>query len=179
IEMTLPLETSRVAVRARIVHRHKAETSDGVVQLLDLEFKSLDRESALAIEEYCARRPAPRQADGPVHSASAVTNAFVRLVTGYPQKLFHPHGKPSPDAGATYSVTAAEQPFAIQGDDIMTARIAPTPQLGSLRGASAPPLLTILGASAKIEGIFEVEESIEVQCEIAGELHVGGTLVIG
>lgn len=40
-------------------------------------------------------------------------------------------------------------------------------------------LLTILGTSARIEGKFQIAESIEVQCEISGELAVGGTLVIG
>lgn len=61
----------------------------------------------------------------------------------------------------------------------MTAQMVATPQVGSARTAGAATLLTILGASAKIEGIFEVEESIEVQCDISGELRVGGTLVIG
>ena len=40
-------------------------------------------------------------------------------------------------------------------------------------------LLTILGSSARIEGKFQIAESIEVQCDISGELAVGGTLVIG
>ena len=40
-------------------------------------------------------------------------------------------------------------------------------------------LLTILGTSARIEGKFQIAESIEVQCDITGELSVGGTLVIG
>lgn len=68
--------------------------------------------------------------------------------------------------------------FPIQGDDLMTAQIVPTPQLGSSHSASAP-LLSIFGGNARIEGTFEVEESIEVQCDVSGELRVGGTLVIG
>jgi len=120
---------------------------------------------------------------GAASSVTAVRQpllAFARLVAGYQQKLLRPHAKASRTSTAAASTPGgAEQSFSIQGDSLMTARIAPTPQVSSLRAASPPTLLTIFGASAKIEGIFEVEESIEVQCEISGELRIGGTLVIG
>ncbi|HEY0995304.1 MAG TPA: polymer-forming cytoskeletal protein, partial [Gemmatimonadaceae bacterium] len=32
---------------------------------------------------------------------------------------------------------------------------------------------------ARLEGRFDIEESIEVQCQVTGELRVGGTIVIG
>ena len=40
-------------------------------------------------------------------------------------------------------------------------------------------LLTIAGNSAKIEGKFDITDSIQIECEIGGELKVGGKLVIG
>jgi len=60
----------------------------------------------------------------------------------------------------------------------MDSRTAPAPQ-DNRNSASNGKLLTILGTSARIEGKFQIAESIEVQCEITGELAVGGTLVIG
>jgi len=176
------------------------------VYMYRLEFKGLDRESVRAIEEHCALRLAQAERERQVTSASTVTgvrqlplgaglrhhvglsashttqrlyHAFVRVVAGYQQRLFHSQGTASKGNTATSTPNGSDQPFLMQGDDIMTARIVPAPQAVSLRGASAPALLMIHGASAKIEGIFEVEESIEVQCDISGELRVGGTLVIG
>jgi cytoskeletal protein CcmA (bactofilin family) len=80
---------------------------------------------------------------------------------------------------ATPALAGPKQTFITQGADLMTARIVPTPQWEVRRASFAPTLLTIKGAAAKIEGTFEVEESIEVQCDISGTLRVGGTLVIG
>lgn len=45
--------------------------------------------------------------------------------------------------------------------------------------SSSGPLLTIVGASAKLEGKFEITDSIQIECEVGGELSVGGKLVIG
>ena len=45
--------------------------------------------------------------------------------------------------------------------------------------ANTGPLLTIVGASAKLEGKFEITNSIQIECEVGGELSVGGKLVIG
>jgi cytoskeletal protein CcmA (bactofilin family) len=58
-------------------------------------------------------------------------------------------------------------------------RAALTPALNGPPTPSAPTLLAVYGGSAKLEGKFDVQESIEIQCEITGELHVGGTLIIG
>ncbi len=43
----------------------------------------------------------------------------------------------------------------------------------------ATTLLTIAGNSAKLEGKFDIADSIQIECEIGGELKVGGKLVIG
>jgi cytoskeletal protein CcmA (bactofilin family) len=45
--------------------------------------------------------------------------------------------------------------------------------------APPPPLMTITGDSARIEGKLEVPSSLEVSCDVAGELVVGGRLTIG
>src|SRR5215470_16370972 len=45
--------------------------------------------------------------------------------------------------------------------------------------SNGEPLLTIVGASAKLEGKFEITDSIQIECEVGGELSVGGKLVIG
>ena len=40
-------------------------------------------------------------------------------------------------------------------------------------------LLSVLGASAKLEGKFDISDSIQIECEVGGEMKVGGKLVIG
>ena len=47
------------------------------------------------------------------------------------------------------------------------------------KGTSPISLLTIVGESARIEGKFEIADSIQIECEIGGELSVGHKLVIG
>jgi cytoskeletal protein CcmA (bactofilin family) len=41
------------------------------------------------------------------------------------------------------------------------------------------PLLTVVGDHARMEGKFEIADSIQVECEVGGELNVGSKLVIG
>ena len=41
------------------------------------------------------------------------------------------------------------------------------------------PLLTVMGNDAKLEGKFDIADSIEIECEVGGELKVGGKLIIG
>ncbi len=45
--------------------------------------------------------------------------------------------------------------------------------------SGAAQLLSVLGASAKIEGKFDISDSIQIECEVGGEMTVGGKLVIG
>ena len=47
------------------------------------------------------------------------------------------------------------------------------------RPATPVTLLTVVGATAKMDGKFEVADSIHIECEVGGELNVGGQLVIG
>ncbi len=41
------------------------------------------------------------------------------------------------------------------------------------------PLLTVMGESARVEGKFNITESIQIECEVAGEINVDGKLIIG
>lgn len=40
-------------------------------------------------------------------------------------------------------------------------------------------LLTVVGSDAKLEGKFDIADSLEIECQVGGELKVGGRLVIG
>lgn len=40
-------------------------------------------------------------------------------------------------------------------------------------------LLTIVGQTARMEGKFDIADSLQIECEVRGELNVGGQLVIG
>ncbi len=46
-------------------------------------------------------------------------------------------------------------------------------------GAAEGPLLTVFGNAARLEGKFTIGDSIQIECEIAGEINVEGKLVIG
>ncbi|HUG42477.1 MAG TPA: polymer-forming cytoskeletal protein, partial [Longimicrobiales bacterium] len=48
-------------------------------------------------------------------------------------------------------------------------------------GAQSTPtkLLTVSGDYARIEGTFEIADSLEVECEVGGEMNVRGRLTIG
>src|SRR5213080_3369547 len=45
--------------------------------------------------------------------------------------------------------------------------------------ASSITLMTVVGDHARLEGKFEIADSIEIECEVGGELNVGVKLVIG
>ena len=45
--------------------------------------------------------------------------------------------------------------------------------------SGAATLLSVTGHTARIEGKFDISESLLVECEIAGELNVGAQIVIG
>lgn len=55
----------------------------------------------------------------------------------------------------------------------------PGAQGGSRNGGAPITLLTLAGEHAKVEGKFEITASIQIECEVNGELNVGGRLVIG
>jgi cytoskeletal protein CcmA (bactofilin family) len=42
-----------------------------------------------------------------------------------------------------------------------------------------PTLLTVTGAAAKLQGRFDVADSLHIECEVDGEIRVGGRLLIG
>jgi cytoskeletal protein CcmA (bactofilin family) len=57
----------------------------------------------------------------------------------------------------------------------------PVPPVADTNGHTAAPvtLLTVIGETAKMEGKFDIADSIQIECEVGGELRVGGKLVIG
>ena len=46
-------------------------------------------------------------------------------------------------------------------------------------GAPEGPLLAVFGSSARLEGKFTIADSIEIECEVAGEINVEGKLIVG
>ena len=46
-------------------------------------------------------------------------------------------------------------------------------------GQNEGPLLTVLGSNARLEGKFNITDSIQIECEVAGEINIDGKLVIG
>ena len=59
---------------------------------------------------------------------------------------------------------------------------APAPMIAQTEGprkAASMTLLTVVGEHARFEGKFDITDSIQVECEVAGEMTVGGKLVVG
>ncbi len=46
-------------------------------------------------------------------------------------------------------------------------------------GSQPSPLLAVMGNGAKLEGKFDIADSMKIECKVGGELKVGGKLVIG
>jgi cytoskeletal protein CcmA (bactofilin family) len=57
--------------------------------------------------------------------------------------------------------------------------VAPTIESREPGKPASMTLLTVVGEHAKFEGKFDITDSIQIECEIAGEMNVGGKLVIG
>ena len=53
------------------------------------------------------------------------------------------------------------------------------PPARDVNGPAQGAALTIFGEHAKIVGKFEIADSIHVECQIEGELKIGGKLVVG
>jgi cytoskeletal protein CcmA (bactofilin family) len=52
-----------------------------------------------------------------------------------------------------------------------------TPEREKLGSLST--LLAVTGPAAKLEGKFDIAESVQIECEVGGELSVGESLVVG
>lgn len=57
--------------------------------------------------------------------------------------------------------------------------VAPTITQAEPGRPASMTLLTVVGEHARFEGKFDITDSIQIECEIAGEMNVGGKLVIG
>ena len=64
------------------------------------------------------------------------------------------------------------------GDKKAPQKAAPQAPDGG-KPATPVPLLTVVGDHARMEGKFEIADSIQIECEVGGELNVGVKLVIG
>jgi cytoskeletal protein CcmA (bactofilin family) len=64
------------------------------------------------------------------------------------------------------------------GDKKVPQKAAPQAPDGG-KPATPVPLLTVVGDHARMEGKFEIADSIQIECEVGGELNVGVKLVIG
>jgi len=58
-------------------------------------------------------------------------------------------------------------------------RLVPPPSVENGSRPTSITLLTVVGEHARMEGKFDITDSIQIECEVAGELNVGGKLVIG
>jgi cytoskeletal protein CcmA (bactofilin family) len=152
VKMSLPVGTSKVKVQGRVVRRRPRTTEAGIVHIHGIEFIEQDSDTLDALTR--------------LSTPSAVVPALPPLVETEPE--------PAEPTRETVSEVRSSIPFQ---SDFMTTRNAFSQQDAS--PASTNALLTVLGANARIDGRFVIEESIEVECQISGELHVGGTLVIG
>ena len=57
--------------------------------------------------------------------------------------------------------------------------ISSQPRADLPRSSAPMTLLAIGGQRARLDGRFEITDSVHVECEVSGELFVGGQLVIG
>ena len=57
--------------------------------------------------------------------------------------------------------------------------VAPVITSAEPRKGGTMTLLTVVGEHARFEGKFDITDSIQIECEIAGEMTVGGKLVVG
>ena len=56
--------------------------------------------------------------------------------------------------------------------------VAPTITHSESGKPASVTLLTVVGEHARFEGKFDITDSIQIECEIAGEMNVGAKLVI-
>ena len=61
----------------------------------------------------------------------------------------------------------------------VTKVVAPAITHGESGKPASMTLLTVVGEHARFEGKFDITDSIQIECEIAGEMNVGGKLVVG
>jgi cellulose synthase (UDP-forming) len=63
-------------------------------------------------------------------------------------------------------------------DEMMTEQIMQSPHATQFSPPTETSMLTVWGGGARLDGKFEIDDSIEVRCELSGEVSVGGRLVI-
>jgi len=56
---------------------------------------------------------------------------------------------------------------------------APMAKADTVTPGTPCTLLTVTGQAAKLQGRFDVTDSLHIECEVGGEIRVGGQLLIG
>ena len=56
--------------------------------------------------------------------------------------------------------------------------LSDTPVAEIVLPAHDAPVLTVFSGAAKLDGRFDIADSLQVDCELAGKLNVGGKLII-
>jgi cellulose synthase (UDP-forming) len=119
--------------------------------------------------------------------ALPLTDAPVPIAPAASQPPFTPAPRPRSDAHAAETAYDDRNDSAFNitqhetgADEMMTEQIM---QTQSAKAATfGPPsetsMLTVWGGGARLDGKFEIDDSIEVRCELSGELSVGGRVVI-
>lgn len=65
------------------------------------------------------------------------------------------------------------------GDKKSTQRPVTPANHVTAKPAEPTTLLTVVGDNARMEGKFDITDSIQIECHVGGEVNVGGKLVIG
>jgi cellulose synthase (UDP-forming) len=102
-----------------------------------------------------------------------------------PASPFAPQPRPRADVPQEIEFAHSDHAFnetqhETGADEMMTEQIM---QTQSSKAANyGPPsetsMLTVWGGGARLDGKFEIDDSIEVRCELSGEVSVGGRIVI-
>jgi len=78
-----------------------------------------------------------------------------------------------------YGPTEKEENMMLRRTNSPAPKQDPSEPQGNGKQSSLSALLTVMGGDARLEGKFDITDSIEIECKVGGELKVGGKLVIG
>ena len=96
VEMILPLSTSEVPVRGRVVHQTTSDTRLGTVHIVGVEFDNMSQDARDAIEMHCSHHAMPlerqRYSEGALSAGGALRRLLYlraerRLTVGMPARV--------------------------------------------------------------------------------------------
>jgi cytoskeletal protein CcmA (bactofilin family) len=197
VKMTVPLGPAKLELRGRVVRHETRNTEAGVVHVHGIDFVDADAETLDALAIHCGWRTEAGDERVSTHEPPRVPTP-PSIISKIPQPLLRTPKEDIRDASVE-TVSDVSAPGVHFVPDVIVESAPDTNRTPATRfpfhrefpmttrntfgvqdrSASDNPLLTVLGGNARIDGRFVIEESIEVQCQISGELQVGGTVVIG